>query len=208
MSWLWLKGTRPNWKVALGLLIGFAGVYFLIGGGTFGDGTNQLLGVALVIAAAVCWATGSIYGVRAPVPKSPILAPGMQMISGGSMLLLAGTLRGEWTNFQISAVSLHSWLGLSYLLIFGSLIAFTAYSWLLKNAQPAMVATYAYINPVIAVLLGWAIAGESLTSQMFIGAGVIVGSVVLITSQNSGKAVKKTEPIENLAGDCPTYSTP
>ncbi|MGH9840460.1 MAG: EamA family transporter [Blastocatellia bacterium] len=211
LGWLWLKGSRPNWKVALGLLIGFAGVYLLIGGsssGAVGDGTNQLFGAVLVIAAAVCWATGSIYGVRAPAPKSPILASGMQMISGGSMLLLAGMLKGEWTNFQITAVSLHSWLGLSYLLVFGSLIAFTAYSWLLKNAQPAMVATYAYVNPVIAVILGWAIAGESLTSQMIMGAGVIVGSVALITSQNSSEvAEKKIEQMESPAGNCPTYST-
>jgi drug/metabolite transporter (DMT)-like permease len=186
LSWLWLKGPRPNLKVALGLLLGFVGVYLLIyGNGYAGNGTNQLLGTILVIAAAFCWATGSIYGMRAPVSKSPILAAGMQMLAGGSMLLLAGTLMGEWTGFKIAAVSLTSWLGLAYLLVFGSLIAFTAYSWLLKNAQPAMVATYAYVNPVIAVLLGWAIAGESFTAQMSIGAGVIVGSVVLITSQAS-----------------------
>jgi drug/metabolite transporter (DMT)-like permease len=95
-----------------------------------------------------------------------------------------------------------------YLWVFGSLIAFTAYSWLLKNAQPAMVATYAYVNPMIAVILGWAIAGESLTSQMLVGAGVIVGSVALITSQNSGEAVEeKIERVESPAGNCPTYST-
>lgn len=209
LSWLWLKGTRPSWKVVLGLLIGFVGVYLLIGGsgGAGGDASSKLMGAVLVLAAAVCWAAGSIYGVRAPASKSPILASGMQMISGGSMLLLAGTLRGEWTNFQLSAVSLSSWLGLAYLLVFGSLVGFTAYSWLLKNAQPSIVATYAYVNPVVAVLLGWAIAGESLTSQMFLGAGVIVGSVVLITSQKSGKAKKeKAEQMESPAGS-PTYST-
>jgi len=211
LGWLWLKGTRPNWKVALGLLIGFAGVYLLIGasGGT-GNGNNQLMGAILVLVAAVCWAAGSIYGVRAPASKSPILASGMQMISGGSLLLLVGTLRGEWTNFHIANVSPHSWLGISYLLVFGSLIGFTAYSWLLKNAQPSIVATYAYVNPVVAVLLGWAFAGESLTSQMFVGAAVIVGSVALITSQNSGKATKKKEEkpqrIELQTENCATYS--
>jgi drug/metabolite transporter (DMT)-like permease len=210
LSWLWLKGQRPNSRVALGLLLGFIGVYLLIGGnstGQAGNGTNQLLGTVLVIAASFCWATGSIYGMRAPVPKSPILAAGMQMLAGGSLLLLAGTLMGEWTNFEITAVSINSWLGLAYLLVFGSLIAFTAYSWLLKNAQPAMVATYAYINPVIAVILGWAIAGESFTAQMSIGAGVIVGSVVLITSQSSEKMVEeKIDRIESPAENCPTYT--
>jgi drug/metabolite transporter (DMT)-like permease len=215
LSWLWLKRPRPNLKVALGLLLGFIGVYLLIGGnstGVAGNGPNQIFGTVLVIAAAFCWATGSIYGMRAPVPKSPILAAGMQMLAGGSMLLLAGTLMGEWNGFEIAAVSSNSWFGLAYLLVFGSLIAFTAYSWLLKNANPAMVATYAYVNPVIAVILGWAIAGESFTSQMSIGAGVIVGSVVLITSQTPEKFAEeemveeKIDRIESATENCPTYT--
>jgi drug/metabolite transporter (DMT)-like permease len=211
LSWLWLKGARPDWRVALGLLIGFVGVYLLIdgnGAGHAGNGTNQLFGMVLVIAAALCWATGSIYGVRAPASKSPILTSGMQMLAGGSALLLVGTLMGEWAGFEIGVVSRNSWLALAYLLVFGSLIAFTAYSWLLKNAHPAMVATYAYVNPVIAVILGWAIAGESFTGRMLLGAGVIVGSVVLITSQNSDAIVEeKAVSIEGSAENCPTYLT-
>jgi drug/metabolite transporter (DMT)-like permease len=211
LSWLWLKGARPDWRVALGLLIGFAGVYLLIdvnGPGQAGNGTNQLFGIVLVIVAALFWATGSIYGVRAPASKSPIMASGMQMLAGGSALLLVGTLMGEWTGFEIAAVSLNSWLALAYLLVFGSLITFTAYSWLLKNARPAAVATYAYVNPVIAVILGWAIAGESFTGRMLLGAGVIIGSVVLITSQNSEAIVEEKDvSIEGSAENCPTYST-
>jgi drug/metabolite transporter (DMT)-like permease len=131
----------------------------------------------------------------------------MQMLCGGGVLFLVGTVTGEWTNFNVAEVSLNSWLGLSYLIIFGSLIAFTAYSWLLKNVQPALVATYAYVNPVIAVILGWAIAGESLTGQMLVGAGVIVGSVVLITSENKGgdSAVKK-EIHESATANCAALS--
>ena len=210
LSWLWLKGARPDWRVALGLLMGFAGVYFLMDGGAVraGSGTNQLFGMILVIAAGLCWATGSIYGVRAPASKSPILASGMQMLAGGSSLLLAGTLMGEWTGFEIGVVSRHSWFALVYLLVFGSLIAFTAYSWLLKNARPTMVATYAYVNPVVAVILGWAIAGESFTGRTLLGAGVIVGSVVLITSQTSEAIVEeKITMIESSTEDCPTYLT-
>jgi drug/metabolite transporter (DMT)-like permease len=108
----------------------------------------------------------------------------MQMIAGSASLLIVGAVRGELTTFQPSAVSLNSLLGVGYLMVFGSLIGYTAYAWLLKNSRPSMVATYAYVNPVIAVLLGWLIAGESMTGQMLMGAGVIVGSVVLITSQN------------------------
>lgn len=210
LSWIWLKGARPNWKVALGLLIGFLGVYLLIGGQVFvgGNGANQLLGAGLVIVGGFCWATGSIYGLRAPTAKSPLLASGMQMLMGGAMLTLIGTFAGEWTNFDIAAVSRNSWLGLGYLIIFGSLIAFTAYSWLMKNAQPAMVATYAYVNPVIAVILGWAIAGESLTGQMLVGAGIIIGSVVLITSQNKEKSEADDELRESNAPpeNCKTLS--
>ncbi|HSK72695.1 MAG TPA: EamA family transporter [Pyrinomonadaceae bacterium] len=190
LSWLWLRRSRPNLKVALGLAVGFFGVWLLINGqsanGATTAGSMQLLGTIAVIAAAFSWAMGSIYGLRAPVPKSSILTAGMQMISGGLVLLVVSLFSGEWGRFNIAQVSTNSWLGLVYLIIFGSLVGFTAYSWLLKNAQPAMVSTYAYVNPVIAVLLGWLIAGESFTGQMLIGAGVIVGSVMLITSDDKG----------------------
>lgn len=205
LGWLWLKGTRPNWKVALGLLIGFIGVYLLIGGQSSSaeSETGQIFGAFLVIAAAFSWATGSIYGLRATTPKSSALTAGMQMLSGGSVLTLVGFFKGEWTTFNVAEVSANSWFALAYLIIFGSIIGFTAYSWLLKNAQPAMVATYAYINPVIAVFLGWLIAGESLTTQMLVGAGVIVGSVALITSHNKSEK-DAAETIEIHESNTPT----
>jgi drug/metabolite transporter (DMT)-like permease len=188
LSWLWLKGSRPNLKTVLGIAVGFFGVWLLINGQPAGNSENvgsmQLFGTLAVIAAALSWATGSIYGLRAPVPKSSIQTAGMQMFSGGLILLLVSLLTGEWSNFNIAQVSANSWFGLVYLIVFGSLIGFTAYSWLLKNANPAMVSTYAYVNPIVAVFLGWLIAGESFTAQMLIGAGVVVGSVVLITSHD------------------------
>lgn len=192
LSWLWLRAGRPNWKVALGLLVGFIGVWMLIGGqpaardeaGSYG----QVIGTLAVVGGALSWATGSIYGLKAPSPRSSIMAAGMQMIAGSISLLALGLVRGELSTFDPTAVSNSSVFALLYLIVFGSLIGFTAYSWLLKNAQPSMVATYAYVNPVIAVFLGWSIAGESLTAQMLIGAFVIVTSVALIT------ASKKTKP--------------
>jgi drug/metabolite transporter (DMT)-like permease len=213
LSWLWLKGARPNLKAALGLAIGFFGVWLLISGQNNGGAANvssmQFWGILAVIGATMAWATGSIYGLRSPVPKSSIQTSGMQMLSGGLVLLFVSLISGEMSKFNVAAVSSNSWFGLAYLIIFGSLIGFTAYSWLLKNAQPAMVATYAYVNPIIAVFLGWLIAGESFTGQMLIGAGVIVGSVVLITSHN--KNDKDSEEIEihesNLpTGNCKTMS--
>jgi drug/metabolite transporter (DMT)-like permease len=204
LGWLWLKGARPNWQVAVGLLIGFIGVYLLIGGNTVEGGTNYLFGAGLVMTAAFCWALGSMYGVRATTPKSSLLTSGMQMLSGGSVLLLVGTFAGEWTKFNIADASINSWLGFTYLIVFGSIVGFTAYSWLLKNAAPSLVSTYAYVNPVVAVLLGWLIAGESLSLQMLVGAAVIIGSVALITST---KESKKAEESEIETSQCPSFST-
>lgn len=207
LSWLWLKKSRPNSKVVLGLAVGFFGVWLLISGqpiSSFADADSmQSLGTIVVILAALSWAIGSIYGLRSPVPKSAILMAGMQMFSGGLILLVASLFMGEWSSFNIAEVSANSWFGLIYLIIFGSLIGFTAYSWLLRNAEPAMVATYAYVNPIIAVLLGWLIAGESFTGQMLIGAGVIVGSVVLITSheKDDNNLEGETENPHTTIGD-------
>lgn len=189
LSWLWLGKSRPNLKTILGIAVGFFGVWLLINGQTTNTtsiGSMQFFGAIAVMLAALSWATGSIYGLRAPVPKSAVLSAGMQMFSGGLVLLAVSLILGEWSNFNIAQVSANSLFGVIYLIIFGSLIGFTAYSWLLKNAQPAMVSTYAYVNPIIAVFLGWLIAGESFTGQMLLGAGVIVGSVVLITSRDRG----------------------
>lgn len=188
LSWLWLGKSRPNLKTILGIAVGFFGVWLLINGQPQTAGTSvgsmQFFGAIAVIVAALGWATGSIYGLRAAVPKSSILTAGMQMFSGGLVLLFVSLVTGEMSRFDISQVSANSLFGVIYLIIAGSLIGYTAYSWLLKNAQPAMVATYAYVNPIVAIFLGWLIAGESFTGQMLIGAGVIVGSVVLITSHD------------------------
>jgi drug/metabolite transporter (DMT)-like permease len=109
-------------------------------------------------------------------------------LAGGALLLVLGTATGEWRGLRPGSFGLAAWLGWGYLVVFGSLVAFTAYSWLLKHAPPARVATYAYVNPVVAVLLGWAMLGEKLTGQMLVGAAVIVGSVVLITTQQKKEA--------------------
>lgn len=215
LSWLWLGNTRPNWKVAVGLLVGFIGVYLLItgksGGGIDVVGYGQWIGYGAVIIGALSWATGSIYGLKATTPKSSLQTAGMQMLAGSVSLILVGLIRGELATFDPTAVSSNSIFALFYLIIFGSLIGFTAYSWLLKNAQPAMVATYAYVNPVIAVILGWSVAGESLTAQMLIGAFIIVASVVLITANKSEKSHDKDGfPIhrsETPHRNSPTYST-
>ena len=200
LSWLWLKGTRPNLKTILGIAVGFFGVWLLINGettsGSQSFGSMQFFGTIAVMAAALSWAVGSIYGLRAPAPRSSVLTAGMQMFSGGLVLFLVSLISGEFSRFDLAQVSLNSIFGVSYLIVFGSLIGFTAYSWLLKNAQPALVSTYAYVNPIVAVFLGWLIAGESFTGQMLIGATVIVGSVVLITSRDNDKDKEPEKELE------------
>lgn len=195
IGWLVMKGVRPNLKVTLGLVLGFVGVIVLIGGSgfSFENGSQQLIGAALIIVATFAWASGSLYGLRAPTTKSPLLTAGMQMFAGGLTLLLVGTLLGEWQTFEVAKVSTNSLFALAYLIVFGSIIAFTAYSWLLKNVEPSLASTYAYVNPVIAVFLGWAIAGESLSAQILFGTAIIVGSVVLMTSPNKEKSAARDE---------------
>jgi drug/metabolite transporter (DMT)-like permease len=208
LSWTWLGMRRPNWKVALGLVVGFIGVWLLVSGQGSGvsPDNGQWMGVVAVIFGTLSWAAGSIYGLRGERPRSSLLAAGMQMVAGSVPLLLVGLVRGEFAAFDPSAVSRNSLLGLGYLIIFGSLLAFTAYSWLLQNARPSMVATYAYVNPVIAVLLGWLIAGESMTTQMLVGAAVVVGAVIVITTQTKAMGEVEDADEDSCVAE-PRYST-
>jgi drug/metabolite transporter (DMT)-like permease len=126
----------------------------------------------------------------------------MQMLAGGAMLLITSIVLGDWRSVDLAAISARSIYALIYLILFGAVLGFTAYSWLLKNANPAIVATYAYVNPVIAVILGWLILGEGFTGQMLLGAGVVVGSVALITSQGKEDSgiVEEDDDLETPSG--------
>ena len=136
----------------------------------------------MLILASLSWTAGSLYSRRAPLPSSPLLGTAMEMLGGGAGLLVAGLVAGEWRRFELAAASPRSLLAVAYLVIFGSLVGFTAYIWLLRVTTPALVATYAYVNPVVAVFLGWALAGEPVTARTLVAAGVIVGAVMLITT--------------------------
>jgi drug/metabolite transporter (DMT)-like permease len=175
-------GNRPNWLGVLGLVIGFGGIALLVGPSLAGGSKAELhpLGIAVLLFASLSWSIGSIYSRHAELPRSALLSTSMEMLAGGAGLILTGTVMGEWHALVLSAVALRSWLGLAYLAVFGSMVAYTAYTWLLRNAPLSLVSTYAYINPLIAILLGSLLAGELLSERILAAAIVIVGSVVVI----------------------------
>jgi drug/metabolite transporter (DMT)-like permease len=191
-------GTKPTWQAILGLIVGFAGVFILIGPAEIigGESSFDTFGVILLLLAPLFWSMGSIYAKGADMPKSTLLSTGMQMLMGAVALFLVSVVKGELSGFSLGAVSLRSWLALLYLITFGSLIGFVSYGWLLHNAPISLVSTYAYVNPVVAVLLGSLFADEPLNGRILIGAAIIIGSVVLINSARQVKPKVKTEPLQ------------
>ena len=170
------RGPKPGPWVWAGLLLGIMGVGLLVGPS---EGGVAPAGAALVVLAALSWSFGSLLSRKADLPSSPWLSASMQMIAGGGVLLVAATLTGEWTKLDLQAISARSVVAFAYLVVFGSIMAHSAYLYLLKNASASAVSTYAFVNPVIAMLLGW-ITGETIGTRALIGAGLIVGAVFLI----------------------------
>jgi drug/metabolite transporter (DMT)-like permease len=182
IDWLRPGGKRPTRYVVAGLLLGLLGLAWLVGpDALMGGGRADFLGAAIVVLGSFSWAAGSIYSRHVATPASPFVSTAMQMLAGGGALLVLSVALGEPWAFDVHAVTLRSALGLVYLIVLGSLVAFSAYIWLLRVSTPSKVSTYAYVNPVVAVLLGWALAGEALTVRMLIAAAVIVSGVALIT---------------------------
>ncbi|MFD9975505.1 EamA family transporter [Streptomyces sp. NPDC059017] len=173
-------GERPGTGAYGGVLLGLAGLAVLTLPGLSGD--VRLWGVLTVIAGTVMWSVGSFSSFRIPMPADPFAASAYEMVAGGIGCLLVGLGRGEQRGFVLADVSGRSWTALAYLVVFGSLIAFTAYVWLLHSAPLSLVATYAYVNPVVAVLLGALILGERLTWPIAVGGAVVVAGVCLIVS--------------------------
>lgn len=187
----WAQGTggRPTGKLVLGMALGFVGMALLVGPEAFSaKATIDPVRAGVVVLGSISWAAGSIYSRRAPLPGKPLLTTAMQMLWGGALLLGAGLALGEAGEFRPDAISLKSLLALLYLIVFGAIVAYTAYVWLLRASTPARVSTYAYVNPVVAVLLGWALAGEPITSRILIAAAVIVGGVAVITTARTHPA--------------------
>jgi drug/metabolite transporter (DMT)-like permease len=173
-----LSGERIGTATAVSVLVGFAGVALLFAPGER-PGDAPVGGVLVVVAAAFCWAAGSFVSGRLPLPRDPLRATTLQMLCGGAAMVLAALIAGEGAQVRPGAFSLDSILAFAYLVTFGSLAAFTAYTWLLANAPLSQVATYAYVNPVVAIALGAVVLGEAVTPIVAAGAGIIVASVAV-----------------------------
>ncbi len=174
------SGDRPPLWTFGGVLLGLAGLVVLTVPGLSGE--VQLSGVITVIIATLLWSAGSFSSAKIPMPANPFAASAYEMLAGGLGCLLLGLTRGEHQGLDLAEISTRSWLALAYLIVFGSLVGFTAYAWLLHSAPLSLVSTYAYVNPVVAVLLGSLILNERLTWPIALGGGIVVAGVCVIVS--------------------------
>lgn len=186
IDWARPHGKRPSLLVSIGLVIGLTGVGILAAPG-FSDGRNAAVGIgaAVLILGSISWAGGSIYSRENARPRSAGMSTAIQMITGSIALIAIGLVIGEASRLDFSAITMKSFLGWAYLVTFGSLIGFTAYAYVLRETTPAKASTYAYVNPVVAVLLGWAFASEPITTRTVVAAGIILASVAMISGAGS-----------------------
>lgn len=201
-DWLRPNGVRPRALTIIGLVVGFGGVALLASQAESSGAGLHIAGVIALLVATVCWAIGSLYARSAPMPKTQLVGTGMEMLAGGALLLVVATATGEWSQAHLEAISLKSLLALAFLIIFGSLVAFSAYVWLLHHVSAARVSTYAYVNPVVAVFLGWAFASEPITPMTLASAAIIVTAVALITASRArGEKPNFADSIEQRADE-------
>ncbi|MBI4661473.1 MAG: EamA family transporter [Verrucomicrobia bacterium] len=199
LEWLRPKGTRPTLQTIAGITVGFAGMAVLVNSRDAGHaGVIDPAGVAALLLASFSWACGSLYVRYTPKPDTALMGGALQMITGGAILCVMGLAAGELTSFRVAEISARSAGGFLFLLFIGSMLGFTSYTWLLKVTTPARLSTYAYVNPVVAVFLGWSIGGEKLTVQMLTAAVVVILGVVIITTQ---RTAPKGPPKDTRARD-------
>lgn len=193
-------GRKPSLRAITGIVIGFIGILVLFWPGEGGGlaGVNPL-GAGALIFATLAWAFGSIYSRYLRLPSSPMMGTAVEMMIGGLALLAAGAVTGEFSRLNFADISTSSLLGLAYLIVFGSLVGFTAYTWLLRVAPTSLVSTYAYVNPLVALVLGALIGSETFGPRTLFAAAIILGSVALITSQSSKRAEKRPSTAETIA---------
>ena len=171
---------RLNGMLVAGILIGLAGVALLVGDSAVHGEPRLTTGVIAILIGTVSWAAGIIYSRRSKLSGSPLLLSALSLLSGSIMLFLVGTVLGEWRGFTLERMETRNWVAIAYLILFGTVITFTAYNWLLEHFSPTLVATHTYVNPVVAVLLGWAYAGETLTVRVGVASAMVIAAVALV----------------------------
>jgi drug/metabolite transporter (DMT)-like permease len=196
VDWLRPGGMRPPPRVIAGFLLGFAGMALLVGPKHLGNSERiNPLGAFALIGASLAWAIGSIYIRHHPLPRAPLLGVGMQTLCGGVVLCLSSFGIGETRQFHFAEVTTRSWLALLYLTVFGSGLGFSAYAYILKHSTATRVATYAFVNPVVALFLGWFLAAEPLTLRTALASGIILTAVLLVITAPHKTAVEAEEAI-------------
>jgi drug/metabolite transporter (DMT)-like permease len=201
LEWAAPGGRRPSRGVVAGIAMGFAGLGLLVGPDALrGHGVIPIAGALVLVVASIAWAAGSVLSRKLRLPKAPLLATAMEMLAGGVLLSVLSLATAEWRDVSVAALSTTSLLALLYLIVFGSLIGFTAYIWLLGASSPARASTYAYVNPVVAVFLGWAIANEPISARTLLAAAIIIFAVVLITAGQHGQKAQDAQPRDPRPG--------
>lgn len=201
-----LTRRRPSGLVIGGLVAGTVGVAVLL---VPVEGIQDLdpIGIGLVIGSAISWAAGSLYARRAPVPRSGLLLTGMEMLAGGAALMLGGAVLGEIGRTDVAEFSTRSLLAITYLVIFGSIVAFTAYTWLLANVSVSTVGTYAYVNPIVAVALGAVFLSEPITPRTIVATVIIIGAVIAMVSGRP-RTAEESGPDPEVGSMAPDESHP
>jgi drug/metabolite transporter (DMT)-like permease len=196
VDWFRPGGTRPAPRVLVGLVLGFAGMALLVGPKHLG-GSERIspYGALALVLASLAWAVGSIYSKHHPIPNSAMLGVAMQMMAGGAALLIVAGISGEFRELHLAEVTLRSWLALLYLAVFGSAMGFSAYIYILKHGTAAHVATYAFVNPVVALFLGWLLGGEALTLRTILASAVILTAVILVITMPHKDPMEADEAI-------------
>jgi drug/metabolite transporter (DMT)-like permease len=196
VDWLRPGGYRPVPRVLVGLLLGFAGLALLVGPKSIG-GSDRIspFGTLILVMASFAWAAGSVYSKHHAQPSSPLLGVAMQCIAGGSALLIIAFFSGELRGFHWAQITHRSWVALVYLAVFGSGVGFSAYVYLLKHSAPTRVGTYAFVNPVVALLLGWSFGGEPLTVRTILASAIILAAVLLVITAPHKDSLHEDEAI-------------
>jgi drug/metabolite transporter (DMT)-like permease len=206
---VFLRTQRLTIRLGLALLVGMAGVGVLVGHSvSLGEAAVDRRGALALVVAAVSWSIAASLSRRLPSPESKVMSSGAQMLAGGVFLMFAAALLGEFHGFRFQEVSRGAWFALAYLIVAGSIVGFTAYVWLLHHESPTKVGTYAYVNPVVAVLVGYFLGGEALGPRTIVGTLLVLVSVVVITTTPKPTRSGDTQVLTpRVASSSPVSST-